>query len=445
MRRLFLAAISSVAALAAATTTTPSRVTFDKDVLPILQKNCQVCHRPGEIGPMAFETYQQTRPWAKAIKEVVATKKMPPWFADPRYGHFANEKHLTDAEIATLVSWADNGAPEGDAKDMPAPVEFREGWNIRPDLVFQLPKPLKIPARGTVEYTYVCVSAPFKEDTWIAAGEIRPTDRAHVHHVIAMVRPKGSKWMIQAQLGAEPYAPGPNRQAEMVKANGGNLEVLKNEFLVGYVPGMEAQRFDVDHSAKLIPAGADIVFEVHYTTNGTESEDQTKVGLELAPGPPQRLFMSVGAAQPNLLIKPGDPNAEAEASIKFGTDVDFVYMQPHMHLRGKDMTIEAKYPTGEKETLLSVPHYDFNWQIVYYEQTPLHLPKGTELHLTAHWDNSANNKWNPDPTATVHWGDQSWQEMLSAPMAVIVDRTVNPKTVIVGGGFPGANIGAGAQ
>ncbi|HEX5229436.1 MAG TPA: thiol-disulfide isomerase, partial [Bryobacteraceae bacterium] len=306
-------------------------------------------------------------------------------------------------------------------------------------------KPLKIPARGTVEYTYVCVSAPFKEDTWIAAGEIRPTDRSHVHHVIAMVRPKGSKWMIQAQLGAEPYAPGPNRQAEMVKANGGNLEVLKNEFLVGYVPGMEAQRFDIDHSAKLIPAGADIVFEVHYTTNGTPSEDQTKVGLELAPAPPQRLFMSVGAAQPNLLIKPGDPNAEAEASVKFGTDVEFVYMQPHMHLRGKDMTIEAKYPTGEKETLLSVPHYDFNWQIVYYEKKPLHLPKGTELHLTAHWDNSPNNKWNPDPTATIHWGDQSWQEMLSAPMAVIVDRSVDPKTVIAGGGFPRANIGAGAQ
>ena len=416
--------------------------TFNKDVLPILERNCQVCHRPGEIGPMPFLTYEGTRPWAKAIKVAVATKKMPPWFADPRYGHFANEKSLSDAEIGTLVAWADRGAPEGDANDKPAPVRFRDGWNIRPDLVFQLPKPLKIPAKGTVEYTYVCVSAPFQEDTWVVAGEIRPTDRAHVHHVIAEVRPKGSKWMTQAQLGAEPYAPGPNRQADMLKANGGDLSVLKNEFLVGYVPGMEAQRFDIDHSAKLIPAGADIVFEVHYTTNGTESEDQTKVGLEITKDPPQRLFMSVGAAQPGLLIKPGDPNAEAKASVKFGQAVDFVYMQPHMHLRGKDMTIEAQYPTGERETLLSVPHYDFNWQIVYYEKKPLHLPKGTELHLTAHWDNSASNKWNPDPTATVRWGDQSWQEMLSAPMAVIIDRTVDPKTVVERGGFPGA---AGTQ
>jgi len=393
---------------------------------------------------MPLMTYQSTRPWAKAIKAAVQSKKMPPWFADPRYGHFANEKHLTDGQIATLAVWADNGAPEGDAKDAPAPVAFRDGWNIRPDVVFQMPTPLKIPAKGTVEYTYVAVSAPFKEDTWVLAGEIRPTDRAHVHHVIAMVRPKGSKWMAQAQLGAEPYAPGPNRQADMVKANKGDLSVLTADFLVGYVPGMEAQRFDIDHSAKLIPAGADIVLEVHYTANGTEGSDQVRVGLELAEEAPKRIFMSVGAAQPGLVIAPGDPNAEAKATVKFGQPVDFVYMQPHMHLRGKDMKIEAQYPTGEKETLLNVPHYDFNWQIVYYEKTPLHLPKGTELQLTAHWDNSPNNKWNPDPTATVRWGDQSWQEMLSAPMAVIVDRGVDPKTVVERGAFAGSLVN-GAQ
>jgi hypothetical protein len=372
----------------------------------------------------------------------VVSKKMPPWFADPRYGHFANEKRLTDAQIATLTAWADGGAIEGNSKDAPAAVSFKDGWNIRPDMVLQLPKPIAIPAKGTIEYTYVAVSEPFKEDTWVLAGEIRPSDRAHVHHVIAMVRPKGSKWMLPAQLGAEPYAPGPTRQADMLKANNGDRSVLMTDFLVGYVPGMEAQRFDIDQSAKLIPAGSDIVFEVHYTTNGTAGADQTRVGLELAKAPPKRLFLSVAAAQPGLLIQPGDANAEAKATLKFGQAVDFVYMQPHMHLRGKDMTIEARYPTGERETLLSVPRYDFNWQIVYYEKTPLHFPKGTELHLTAHWDNSPNNKWNPDPSATVRWGDQSWQEMLSAPMAVIVDRTVDPKTVVEGGGFPGA---AGAQ
>ena len=353
-----------------------AEVTFNKDVLPILQRKCQVCHRPGEIGPMPLQTFQGTRPWARAIKAAVVSKTMPPWFADPRYGHFANDKRLTDDEITTITSWVDSGAPEGDEKDQPAPVVFRDNWNIRPDLVFQLPKPLKIPATGTVEYTYVAVSAPFKEDTWVAAGEIRPGNRARVHHVIAMVRPKGSKWMIQAQLGAEPWAPGPTRHVDMLRASGGDPSALASEFFVGYVPGMEAQRFDIDRSARLIPAGADVVLEVHYTTNGVEAEDQTKVGLELAPGPPERLFMSVAAAQLNLYIAPGDANAGAAAILKFGQPVDLVYMQPHMHLRGKDAMIEAKYPDGKQETLLSVPRYDLNWQIVYYQKSPLHLPEG---------------------------------------------------------------------
>jgi hypothetical protein len=251
-----------------------AQVTFNKDVLPILQRNCQVCHRPGEIGPMPLLTFQGTRPWARAIKAAVVAKTMPPWFADPRYGHFANDKRLTDDEIATITSWVDRGAPEGDEKDKPAPVVFRDNWNIRPDLVFQLPKPLKIPATGTVEYTYVAVSAPFTQDTWVAAGEIRPGNRARVHHVIAMVRPKGSKWMMQAQLGAEPWAPGPTRHADMLRASGGDPSVLASEFFVGYVPGMEAQRFDIDRSARLIPAGADLVIEVQYTTNGVEGEVQ---------------------------------------------------------------------------------------------------------------------------------------------------------------------------
>jgi len=414
-------------------------VTFNKDVLPILQRECQVCHRPGEIGPMPFLTYEGTRPWAKSIKVAVLSKKMPPWFADPKYGHFTNERRLSESEIATLVAWANNGAPEGDPKDKPGQVAFREGWNIRPDLVFKFPKPFPIPAKGTIEYTYITVSAPFKEDTWVVAGEVRPSDRAHVHHVVANVRPKGSKWMVQSQLGSEPYAPGPTRNQDLIKAAGGNPAVLDNEFLVGYVPGMEAQRFDIDNSAKLIPAGADIVFEVHYTTNGVAGEDQSMVGLELAKAPPKRRFMSIAAAQTNLTIPPGDPNAEAKATLRFAQPVDFVYMQPHMHLRGKDMKIDAHYPTGEQETLLDVPRYDFNWQIVYYEKTPLHLPRGTTLELTAHWDNSLNNKWNPDPTATVHWGDQSWQEMLAAPMAVIVDRTVDPKTVVSEGNLVGSS------
>jgi len=414
--------------------------TFHKDVLPILQKNCQSCHRPGEIGPMPLLTYEGTRPWAKSIKAAVAAKKMPPWFADPKYGHFMDDRRMPDADVNTLVAWADAGAPEGNPKDAPAPLQFREGWNIRPDLVFEMPTPYKVPAKGTIEYTYIALSAPFEKDTWVVAGEIRPGKRSVVHHVIANVRPKGSVWMKQAQLGAEPYAPGPDRMKNLLQEIKGTKATIDNEFLVGYVPGMQPQRFDIDRSAKLIPAGADIVLEVHYTTNGQETEDRTKVGLELSKEPPQRRFMSITAAQTNLDIAPGDANARAMATLKFGQDVDFVYMQPHMHLRGKDMRVDAKYPTGETETLLSVPRYDFNWQIVYYEQKPIHMPKGTQLDLTAHWDNSPNNKWNPDPTARIHWGDQSWQEMLAAPMAVIVDMKVDPKTVVALGEFGGAGI-----
>jgi hypothetical protein len=418
-------------------------VTFHKDVSPILQKNCEVCHRPGEIGPMPLQTYENARPWAKSIKTAVVSKKMPPWFADPRYGHFANEKRLSEAEIQTISEWVDAGAPEGNPKDKLPPVKFAEGWNIRPDVVLQLPKPLKVPAKGTVEYTYVAISAPFEKDTWVVAGEIRPSNRGVVHHVIANVRPKGSKWMPQAKVGAEPWAPGPNRVQDLLKANGGDPAVLDNEFLVGYVPGMEAQRFDVDHSAKLIPAGADIVFELHYTPNGKDTEDWSKVGLELAKEPPKRQFISMGAAQTNLNIKPFDGNSEARATVEFTQAVDFVYVQPHMHLRGKDMRLDAVFPTGEKQTLLNVPRYDFNWQIVYYEKKPVPLPKGTKLELTGHFDNSANNKYNPDPSATVHWGDQSWQEMLSAPMAVIVDRGVDPKKIIKSNPFaPPAPAGA---
>jgi len=194
--------------------------------------------------------------------------------------------------------------------------------------------------------------------------------------------------------------------------------------------GVHLGKTDFDELPMRIPAGADIVFELHYTANGKDTEDQPMVGLELAKAPPKRLFMSISPVQTNFTIAPGDANAEAKATLKFGQPVDLVYMQPHMHLRGKDMRVDAQYPTGEKETLLNVPHYDFHWQIVYYEKTPLRFPKGTTLELTAHWDNSSNNKWNPDPAATVHWGDQSWQEMLTAPMAVIVDRNVDPKSVV---------------
>jgi mono/diheme cytochrome c family protein len=401
-----------------------ANVTFYKEVLPILQKNCQGCHRPGEIGPMSFLTYESTRPWAKAIKTEVLTRKMPPWFADPKYGHFSNNRRLSDAQINLLVSWVDGGAPEGDPKDKPAPMQWRDGWNIQPDEIFQMPDAYQVPATGTLDYVYIVLPTGFTRDTWVTAAEVRPGNRSVVHHITAVIRPRGSQWMKDAKPFKPYIPPHQSEEGEPDKDDPLTAPVDMNyEFLAGYAPGMPAERFDVDHSAKLIPAGADIILQLHYTTNGkTAVEDQTRVGITVAKEAPPKRFYSAVVAGSHWAIPPGDPNYEARASMTFGEPVELVFIQPHMHLRGKDMTVSLTWPSGQTETLLSVPHYDFGWQIVYYLAKPMQLPKGAKVQVIAHWDNSANNPSNPDPTKTVKWGDQSWDEMLSVPMGVIVNR-----------------------
>jgi mono/diheme cytochrome c family protein len=403
---------------------TTTAATFNKDVLPVFQKNCQSCHRPGEIGPMSLLDYQSARPWAKAIKTAVLSRKMPPWFADPQYGHFSNDRRLTEGQIKTIADWVDAGAPEGDAKDKPAPLKWRDGWNIQPDVVLQMPRPFTVPAKGTLQYAYIVIPTGFAKDTWVTAGEIRPGARAVVHHMSAIVRPPGAAWLKDAKPG-EPYIPQANSREGQPDSNDPQAGLIDadDEFLCGYAPGMQPQRFDIDHSAKLIPAGSDIVLQVHYTTNGkTAVQDQTRIGLTLAKEPPPKRFYSVTAQNWHWEIPPGDPNYEAHARLTFGEPAELVFLQPHMHVRGKDMTIRLLYPTGESETLLSVPHYSFNWQIIYYLAKPLQVPMGTRVEVTAHWDNSPNNPSNPDPSKTITWGNQSWDEMLSVPMGVVIDR-----------------------
>jgi Copper type II ascorbate-dependent monooxygenase, C-terminal domain len=391
--------------------------TFNRDILPIFQKNCQSCHRPGEIGPMPLLTYTETRPWAKAIKLEVAMGKMPPWFADPRYGHFANDRRLSAEDVHQIVSWVDAGAPEGDPKDRPAPVVWKYGWNIRPDEIFQMPDPFPVPAKGILDYIYVVIPTGFTKDVWVTAAEVRPSARSVVHHVVAFVRLPGSQWMREAKPFV-PYIPPMSAAADHPQAKPG----MSNDYLAGYSPGMQPERFDIDHSARLIRAGSDIVLQLHYTPNGkTAMADRTKVGLTLAEQAPAKLFMDAVAASWNWTIPPGDPNYEAHAKLTFGDPVELVALQPHMHLRGKDMTIRVIYPSGESETLLSVPHYDFHWQIIYYLKKPLLLPRGTRVEVTAHWDNSAANPRNPDPTATVRYGVQNTDEMLNLAMDVVVD------------------------
>ena len=402
-------------------------VTFSRDVLPILQRRCQVCHRPGEAGRGSFLTYETTRPWARAIKTAVLTRKMPPWFANPEYGHFLNDRRLTDGEIQTLVSWADAGAPEGNPKDKPARVKWTSGWNVDADVVLETPKAYTVPAGTALDYVYIVIPTHFENDTWITAGEIRPSDRSVVHHVSAFWRPPGSNWLKSAKAGV-PYEAS-KLAMDAVEArpvgNGSAPRRLEDgaEFLIGYSPGMPPQDFSTDHAAKVIPAQSDLVLEMHFTPNGKAPvEERIQVGFVLAKVEPTRRFVTISNWSWKVAIPAGDANHEGHASMTFNRAVDLVFMQPHMHLRGKDMMVRLVYPDGESQIVLDVPHYEFDWQIVYYEAKPLHIPKGTRMEITAHWDNSANNPFNPNPAAEVHLGPQNTDEMLVCHTGFTVDR-----------------------
>ena len=410
-----------MAALAGTGTDAP---TFNKDVLPILQKNCQGCHRPGEIAPMSLLTYKDARPWAKAIKSAVVNKQMPPWFAE--YGHFANDRMLSTADINRLVNWVNSGAPEGNAKDAPPPLTFPEGWQIKPDMIIEMPKPFHVKATGTVNYQNILVKVNFPEDTWVVAAEMRAGNPRVVHHMRAIVRAPGSLWMANAVPG-EPY------ETTSAPMNG---EKEGADLLGKFNPGLGAQGFDVDGSAKFVPKGSDIVFNIHYTAVGTEQDDLSKLGLVFAKTPPKRRYwMSPGSPNAfNLCIPPGDENAEVVSEATVGVDnAELVYIQPHLHLRGKDYELRAIYPTGETQEIFK-GKWNFDWQIGYQLEKPIPMPKGTRLIAIAHYDNSLNNKYNPDATKEVHWGDQNWEEMQGGFLGLVVDKDTNVTKIFIPSG-----------
>lgn len=335
--------LTLAASIAASAASIPNNVTFYKDVLPVLQNKCQECHRPGEVAPMSFVKYEEVRPWAKAIKTAVVTKKMPPWFADPHYGKFKNDRSLSQADIDTLVAWVDGGAKEGDAKDGPKPREYTYGWQIgTPDQVLELPTPIEVPATGVVDYTYVVMPLNFTEDHWVKMAEVRPDQRSVIHHVLAFVRDPGSHWLADAKPGV-PYIP-------KAAGKGGDGGGLPGELLVGYAPGLQPQ-ISNPGEAKLLKAGSDIVLQLHYTPNGKAVSDQTKIGLIYAKEPPERRVMSMLAANYFLRIPAGNPNYEVHSRLTLPLDVKLVNLLPHMHLRGKDFEFKAVYPTGETQVL----------------------------------------------------------------------------------------------
>jgi hypothetical protein len=263
----------------------PSSPTFYKDVLPILQNHCQSCHRPGEIAPLPLVTYEQTQSVARKIGATVAMKMMPPWFADPRYGHFANDPSLTEEEIKTLVTWAENAAPAGDPRDAPPAKKWAAGWNIaEPNAIVTMPRPVALPANGEIEYTYEIVPTHFAQDRWVQMAELRPSSPAHVHHAVVYIRPPDSTWLKHAPLGVPFTAstlidPDERRQAHETTS----------DLLLVYAPGSSPDQWS-DGMAKFVPAGSDLVFQMHYTTNGKADEDRTSIGLVFAKSPPSRLL-----------------------------------------------------------------------------------------------------------------------------------------------------------
>jgi peroxiredoxin len=362
-------------------------ITYSNQIARLLQSRCVNCHRAAGIAPFALTSYQDAAAWAETIAEVVHARRMPPWDASPKVGKFADDPSLSEAEIKLVEQWVENGVPQGDPKDLPTPVQFADGWRIpKPDLILTMPKMYRVQAKGVLPYQYFTVDPGFTEDKWIRASEVRPGNPSVVHHVVVIVQTPG--------------APSP-------ALTGG----IGDPVAVG-APGTAPLNFP-EGTARLIPAGSKLVFQMHYTPNGVEQIDRTSVGLLLAdPSKVQRAMKAEIAVNTKFRIPPDDSYFQATADYRFGQDTILYSLFPHMHLRGKSFRIEAVYPDKRREVLLHVPHYRFDWQNRYALAEPLHLPEGTVLHCDAHFDNSPANLSNPDPKAEVHFGEQTWDEML---------------------------------
>jgi len=349
-------------------------VTFNKDIVRILQSRCQACHRPGEIGPMPLVTYRQVRPWAKAIREVVLTKRMPPWFAAPEHGKFSNDSSLSQVEIDTIATWASSGALEGHPDDLPPEKAFTEGWRIgEPDVVLEPSHEYRVPASGVIEYTFFVIPTGFTEDKWIERFELRPGDRSVVHHAGVFVREVGNSWLLEAPIG-QPFVP--KRSLERKEAKG-NTD-LGTELLMVYLPGGTPEPLGSGR-AKLIKAGSDIILQIHYTPNGKPTVDRTRLGLIFAKEPPVERVVSFAAVNLKLAIPPGDPNYRLDTLAILREPVKLLGFFPHMHLRGKAFEYRLVSPTGESKTVLKVPRYNFNWQLYYQLKEPLVLRGGQPL------------------------------------------------------------------
>ena len=419
----FITCVSIVAAMAQSGETP----TFSKDVAPILFKNCVSCHRPGEMAPMSLLTYAQARPFARSIREKVELGTMPPWHAEAPTGTFLNERQLTSTEKGILVRWASNGAPEGDPKDMPPVPSFPTGWTIgTPDAIFTMAKPYDVPASGEIAYQFVQIPTNLTEDKWAQAIEIRPGVRSVVHHVLVFASEPGGTPRQQPFVqrpgggngrGAAQVAPA---LAAALRGRAQNAATNRGPLIATTAPGTNAQLFQPGKAMR-IKAGSVLTLQIHYTATGKAEKDSTSVGFIFAKEPPQQEVRSSAFVNAQLTIPAGATNHRVDSVIDFNQDAHIVALFPHTHLRGKNWEYQLTYPDGREEVVLAVPRYDFNWQTYYQFAKPIAAPKGSTLRAIAHYDNSANNKANPDPKVEVRWGDQTWEEMQYSGITYTVD------------------------
>ncbi len=430
-------------------------VTFSKDVAPIFNKNCAECHRPGEAAPFSTLTFKDVRPWAKSIKEKVIKREMPPWGADPHVGQWSNDRRLPQSDIDTITAWVEQGAKEGDPKEMPAAPKFIEGWAIgKPDMVIPMPKEYVLERNGPDEIQHFEVDPGFKQDVYVQFAEARPGNRRIVHHIIAFVKPpqkqdakqmtpeerrKMREWMekesvfyqdgtlTKVKADAPVYDDGcatPSGGGGFKRDGSGEDE--ETTLLAGYAPGMNQAIWPAG-MVKKVPAGSKLIFQLHYSTFlgvTAVEKDRSSVGLIFAKNPAREL-KTHGIANHYFKIPAGAENHTATACWTAKEDMHFVTFMPHLHMRGKAMKFEAFYPDGRREVLCNVPNYDFNWQIVYYAKKPVAIPKGTKIVVTTVWDNSTKNKFNPDPKKDIRWGDPTYEEMTIG----WIDYTVDAKSL----------------
>ena len=372
--------------------------TFAKDVAPIFHARCVGCHRPDHVAPMSLVTYDEARPWARAVKQRVEAREMPPWGAAPGVQDYRNDTSLTQEEIDTIVAWVDGGAPEGNAADLPAVPQFADGWSIgEPDYVFTMVEPHEVPADGTIPYLYFTVPTNLTEDVWISAHEVKPGDRRVLHHVTSQV----------IEGSGTPTDPGPKRARDRTRTT------VRGAHVGWYVPNHPGTIYR-DGVGSRLPAGVEIEAEMHYTTVGIASTDQTSWGVILAKSSPSELRQvrsGMVGGDLSFVIPPHEPNYEMVGRQTFQRDAYLLTLNPHMHSRGKDMTFTAVHSDGSRVVLLSVPRYNFNWQINFELTKPYFMPKGSVLEVVSHHDNSANNRANPNPDTEVRYGDQTWEEM----------------------------------